>query len=194
MDKQPFFKIVFFSGGIMDIRIEKTRAAIKEAFLALRSEKPLEKITIKELCRLAQINKSTFYSHYDDIFDLENTIEVETIQVILRDIAQGQEYSTDNPEVFAREIFHACLSHSSLTNLIFVDNDGSRLLSHLETGIKELIYQKYPHYQDDPKMHVLLTFCIHGAHHAYHNNKDVSSDILFACIEDIFKCLRPLYK
>ena len=49
----------------MDIRIEKTERAIKNAFLELRSRKPLGKITVKELCSLAAINKSTFYSHYE---------------------------------------------------------------------------------------------------------------------------------
>ncbi len=33
---------------IMDIRIEKTKTAIHNTFLELRSKKPLEKITIKE--------------------------------------------------------------------------------------------------------------------------------------------------
>ena len=56
----------------MDIRIEKTKTAIHNTFLELRSRKPLEKITIKELCEKAQINKSTFYSHYKDIYDLRS--------------------------------------------------------------------------------------------------------------------------
>ena len=34
----------------MDLRIEKTRQSIVNAFIALRSGKPLEKITVKELC------------------------------------------------------------------------------------------------------------------------------------------------
>ena len=41
----------------MDIRIEKTERAIRNAFLELRAAKPLEKITVKELCSLACINK-----------------------------------------------------------------------------------------------------------------------------------------
>ena len=50
----------------MDLRIEKTERGIKNAFIELRSRKPLEKITVKELCELACINKSTFYSHYKE--------------------------------------------------------------------------------------------------------------------------------
>ena len=52
----------------MDIRIEKTRQSIINAFIELRSHKELERITIKELCEKAQINKSTFYAHYQDIY------------------------------------------------------------------------------------------------------------------------------
>ena len=44
----------------MDIRIQKTEAAIKRAFTELRAQRPVEKISVKELCQLAQINKSTF--------------------------------------------------------------------------------------------------------------------------------------
>ena len=59
----------------MDKRMEKTEKAIKEAFMALRKIKPLEKISIKELCEMAYINKSTFYSHYEDIYALSYVIE-----------------------------------------------------------------------------------------------------------------------
>ena len=48
----------------MDLRIQKTRAAIKSAFLELRRKKPIEKITVTELAKLAEINKATFYLHY----------------------------------------------------------------------------------------------------------------------------------
>lgn len=177
----------------MDIRIEKTRAAIKEAFLSLRTEKPLEKITIKELCRLAQINKSTFYSHYDDIYDLANAIEVETISFILNDISQSEEYSTDNPDILVREIFRTCLNHAAMINLIFSDKTGSHFATLLEVKIKELVYQKYPEYQDNLEKNVLLSFCIQGAHHAYWNNSDADIDTLIHSIETIIRQLQPLY-
>ena len=59
----------------MDLRIEKTERGIKNAFIELRSRKSLEKITVKELCESARINKSTFYAHYKDIYDLSEQLE-----------------------------------------------------------------------------------------------------------------------
>ena len=43
----------------MDLRIEKTERGIKNAFIALRSKKPLEKVTVRELCELRGITWRT---------------------------------------------------------------------------------------------------------------------------------------
>ena len=62
-----------------DARVRYTRRAIKESFLKLLKEKPVNKITVKEVCELAEINRATFYSHYSDCFDLLDGIEQELI-------------------------------------------------------------------------------------------------------------------
>lgn len=48
---------------------------IETAFLTLLYNKKYEDITISEICDKAGINRSTFYSHYDDINHLIITIE-----------------------------------------------------------------------------------------------------------------------
>ena len=72
--------------GFLDIRIEKTERAIKEAFMELRREKPVEKIRVKELCDRACINKSTFYAHYQDIYALANAMEDEMVQAVVESL------------------------------------------------------------------------------------------------------------
>ena len=54
----------------MDIRVQKTKKAIADAFLRMTGKKPIEKITVTDIVTEAQINKSTFYAHYRDIYDL----------------------------------------------------------------------------------------------------------------------------
>ena len=70
----------------MDLRIEKTKKSIRNAFIELRTKKPLEKITVKELCALACINKSTFCSHYEDIYARSEAMEQETVASIISGI------------------------------------------------------------------------------------------------------------
>lgn len=53
-----------------DLRIIKTKEALHEALLATLKEKPLESISISEICRTAKVNRGTFYLHYNQIEDL----------------------------------------------------------------------------------------------------------------------------
>ncbi|MBB5182624.1 TetR/AcrR family transcriptional regulator [Catenisphaera adipataccumulans] len=56
--------------GKEDPRVQKTIESIKEAFHDLILEKDYEKITVKELCERARINKKTFYTYYETLDDL----------------------------------------------------------------------------------------------------------------------------
>ncbi len=58
-----------------DLRTRYTRQVITDAFLQLLRQKPVERITVKEVCALAQINRSTFYRQYKDCFDLMEQLE-----------------------------------------------------------------------------------------------------------------------
>lgn len=55
-----------------------TARRMDEAFLSLLYEKDFEYITIKEICARANVNRSTFYLHYENIGDLL----LETIQLV----------------------------------------------------------------------------------------------------------------
>jgi len=54
----------------IDLRVLKTEESIKKAFKDMLLEMPYEKITVKELCERAIINRKTFYLHYDSIEDV----------------------------------------------------------------------------------------------------------------------------
>ena len=57
-----------------DLRVQKTLKNIQSSFFELLEEKPLKKITIKELSEVSKINKGTFYLHYRDIYDLYESV------------------------------------------------------------------------------------------------------------------------
>ena len=48
--------------------------------MKLLKEKSISTVTVKEICAIADINRSTFYSHFSDQFDLLNQIEEEIIE------------------------------------------------------------------------------------------------------------------
>lgn len=67
----------------MDRRIRKTQTHIKNAFVELLKNNHLNKITVTDICALADINRSTFYEHYLDVYDLYDKMEVEISHNIL---------------------------------------------------------------------------------------------------------------
>ena len=87
----------------MDLRIVKTKKAIINAFLARRAKRPLEKITVKELCEMAMVNKSTFYSHYGDIYELSDTLENEVVLSVIQSMDHS-EYIWENTGEFTRQL------------------------------------------------------------------------------------------
>lgn len=63
-----------------DIRIIKTERAIKSSFLKLIEDNSISKVTVKDIIREAEINRSTFYAHYEDKYDLLYQIEQELLE------------------------------------------------------------------------------------------------------------------
>lgn len=77
-------KMLFLRSEVsMNSKMKKTRRKIREAFLKLLDKYPLNSITVKEIAEEADINRSTFYSHYDSLGTLIQEIEMEVAQKII---------------------------------------------------------------------------------------------------------------
>ena len=68
-------------------KVRYTQAALKDSLIELMKEKSITQITIKELCEKADINRSTFYTHYSDQYQLLHSIEDETLSWVKEAIA-----------------------------------------------------------------------------------------------------------
>lgn len=89
----------------MDLRVKKTERAIRNAFYQLIQTKPIEKITVKELSELAEINKTTFYAHYETIYDLVDTLEREITDAVIEHLDEFH-ILFDNPKAFVYDLYH----------------------------------------------------------------------------------------
>ncbi len=150
----------------MDLRIERTRRSIINAFIELRSKKPIEKITVKELAELAVINKATFYSHYQDIYDLSEQLENETIDMILTNIPHPEEL-VSKPKQTSEALAIAFLSQRQLIDTLFSGSRAAVLVTKLETKIKSKIYDISPEYKYDLERNIILTYLIQGGFHTF---------------------------
>lgn len=56
-------------------RSQDTEARVEEVFLHLLTQKHISKITVRELCEGAQITRTSFYGHYQDVYDLLDKVQ-----------------------------------------------------------------------------------------------------------------------
>ena len=97
-----------------DPRIARTRQFIMDAFVELSSKKEFKDITVKDLTEAAQINRSTFYYHFEDIYDLLDKALTEFLSVNLsyRDFEDSVISEETLMKMFeAITTFQASLSH-----------------------------------------------------------------------------------
>ncbi|OON96792.1 MAG: hypothetical protein ATN36_04790 [Epulopiscium sp. Nele67-Bin005] len=106
-----------------DRRTIYTKQIIKKAFLHLLNDHSLEQLTVKGLCLEADINRATFYRHYQDIYYLFEEIRTELLNTIsvtvVRDMANINFLTIIyNNQGFYTELFRT----SSLSSIILESN------------------------------------------------------------------------
>ena len=66
-------------GRKMDRRTRYTRQTIRDTVLALMEERPFSRVTVTQVCREAEMNRGTFYLHYQDLEDVLDDILTEML-------------------------------------------------------------------------------------------------------------------
>ena len=150
----------------MDLRTERTRQSIKNAFFELRKQKPLEKISVKELAELAYINKATFYTHYHDIFDLADQLEDEFFDSVLKN-AQYMDCLVTNPSIAVQELTRELSSNRATSDILFSGSRQGYYSQKLNLALRKVLDAKYPERIHDLQWNIILTILIQGCYHAF---------------------------
>lgn len=76
-----------------NVSSKKTRQLIKDSFIELLYEKKdIKKVKVTELVKKANIDRTTFYSHYDNIYSVAQEFEDEFIDLIDFEIGKIKDY------------------------------------------------------------------------------------------------------
>jgi AcrR family transcriptional regulator len=119
----------------MDIRIFKTKQQIKEAFIKLREKDLPERIKVKDICATADINKTTFYKHYVDSYDLLREIEDACVDRVVNGFAERDDL-LKSPAAYLDGLSRSV--QRELGNLKAVYHDrGEVLCAKLEERLKK---------------------------------------------------------
>jgi AcrR family transcriptional regulator len=113
---------------------------LKESFIKLLREKDISKITIKEICDNADINRATFYTHYNDQYDLMRKIEDELFENIHSSLSDYIANKTDFNLVKTLErIFDYIKENAELCKLLLSERGDL----NFQKRVMELVYDKY---------------------------------------------------
>ena len=70
----------------MDKRVEKTKEAITQAYLTLQTEKTGNRITISDIARRANIDRKTFYLHFNTVEDIVKEYTREKVKRVMEEV------------------------------------------------------------------------------------------------------------
>ena len=122
-----------------DRRITKTRKSIYTAFLQLLNQKSFETITVQEIIDLADVGRSTFYSHYES----KELLLDELCRYLFHHLFEREEHLTTE-DYLAHIFLHFQKNQDHVTSLLFSKNDYFLRQLH-----KELEHHVYPMVADD---------------------------------------------
>ena len=102
-----------------DRRIRYTRYALQNALIVCMQQKPFNRITVREICETADINRSTFYMHYKDIYELLDEIEEQVYQEI------DAIFSKESPSIHNMEqLLDYVQTHKTLLECLLQQGSG----------------------------------------------------------------------
>ena len=87
----------------MDMRYLRTEKHLRKACLHLGGKAGTPSLTVTQLTREAEVNRITFYAHYDNVDQLVDRLEAESIQAFLQQAAPLEDFLR-HPEALIRRM------------------------------------------------------------------------------------------
>lgn len=170
----------------------KTRNLIKKTFAELINEKKqLNKVTVSELVKRAELTRSTFYTHYDNIYEVANDYQLQTIDLLCND--ELILHDKKDIENYFINIFD-CLKENEETYKLLLSADDSLLfLEKLKNIASQKIYDALKNYTTDKYLKLSLSFFMDGMITEllkyFRNESDYTLDELLFNIKKWFACI-----
>jgi AcrR family transcriptional regulator len=123
----------------VDLRVRRTQKLLWEALMALLAEQAFESISVKDICDLAMVHRTTFYKHYEDKYHLlrKGMREVYEALAVEADVLPDAFLADDAPPVFVG-FFEHVEKHQRFYSLMLCGDGMSKFQGLLRTYLAEL--------------------------------------------------------
>ena len=142
----------------VDRRVRKTKAQLRAGLARLMQKKSIKEITVKELVEEVDINRSTFYLHYTDIYQMLESIEGE----LMDEISPINNKESSYP--FIEQIFTILDNNKDICIALLGKNGDMAFVNRIEGLIAETVFQRLSSRmpKDNRDIEYAYAFCLNG--------------------------------
>jgi AcrR family transcriptional regulator len=100
-------------------KVKFMQMILSESLFSLLKTKPIEKITVTEICKLSNINRGTFYAYFLDPHDLLSKIEMDLYEKLETNSKKPSDLDTKTIKVYFRCLFDLLYDNKELMKVLF---------------------------------------------------------------------------
>ncbi len=150
----------------VDRRVRKTKAQLRAGLARLMQKKSIKEITVKELVDEVDINRSTFYLHYSDIYQMLESIESELMDEVTQVIEEYPLNPVENENAYPliERIFTILDDNKDICIALLGSNGDMVFVGRIEKMIAETVLRQLSGKlsADNRDVEYAYAFCLNG--------------------------------
>ena len=147
----------------------RSRKLINAALADLLQEKPLDKITVTDIVKRAELNRGTFYAHYADVQDVINHLIEQTLSEILSALSVSSRNISDMPLILLKQVQSILESDLEFYKKVMVSSASTFMQEQLVSIVLDYFLQHEKEFKvtDHEQFVLTINFCAGGLTRLY---------------------------
>ena len=145
-----------------DRRVRKTKKSLRDSLFTLLREKNISQITVTELTKLADVNRSTFYLYYTDVYDMMDKIQTEIYQVMTETGVNcvSSFNSAEDFEKYCAAFLTFCKENYALCRFVTRNDCKNQLADKIKADIRSVIPDSVNFFSKTDPRYYLTSFAL----------------------------------
>lgn len=167
----------------------QTKNNIMDTFWNLYEKKRIEKITVSEICQLANINRSTFYSYFKDVYDVLDTIEARFLPT--KENYLRYKNTPQNRQLEFKNFLEKFEKNKKYVSYLLSEHGDPNFALKIKKAMSPILKSSLPASVQNQKtidltVEYILCSSIGVITYWFNNKQDISSEELFYFLHDMF--------
>lgn len=147
-----------------DRRVRKTNKALRRELIKLLEVKDIKSITVKELTDAADVNRSTFYFYYEDVFDMVKKMQEEIYEVFLENVVQSKKKveTVEDYVDYVKRFFDFCRENEMQCRFVLNNDINNELMQKIKKAVMQNVPDSTMVFPKTSPAHYLTAFAVSG--------------------------------